>query len=513
MIPAIRVLPRSQFSIIASTAAFSVLLAFLPAIPATAQTARPAPAAAKPHTATTSTAQKGTIPALFVSDIHFDPFHDPAKVKELAAAPVSEWRSILSAPPSADQQSSFAGLQQGCHAKGVDTPFVLFRSSLAAMRAKQPDAKFMIVTGDLIAHAFPCRYEALFPHAAPGDYQAFVVKTISFVMEELRREFPGIPVYAALGNNDSGCGDYQLDANSDFVAQAGKILAEGLPASQREVAIKQSAAGSYYSVAMAEPMRGARLIAVNDLFLSPRYNTCAGKSDSTGATQQMAWLENQLQGARKAGQKVWIIGHIPPGVDPYSTVAHFRDVCGGQAPVLFLASDKMAELMVEYADVVRLGIFGHTHMDEMRLLEPSAGSGQSAEGHRVAVKLVPSISPVDGNNPSFTIARVNPASALLEDYDVIAASNQTGVATTWSTEYNFAKTYRQAVFSSATLKKLTDSFSKDRGANSLPSQAYIRDYFVGDMSRALTPFWPTYVCAVQNHTAKEFAACVCSAPQ
>lgn len=510
MIPALRVAPRPL--IVASTVISGVFFAFLPLVPAKAQAARPAPAV-KSHAITNPTVVEGTVPALLVSDIHFDPFHDPAKTKQLATAPVSEWRSILSATPSSDQPQAFAALQQSCHARGVDTPYVLLRASLSAMHARQPDAKFMTVTGDLMAHGFPCRFAAVFPGAASGDYEAFALKTIAFVMEELRHEFPAIPVYAALGNNDSGCEDYRLDPGSNFVAQAGKILAQGLPASQQQQAIRQSAAGSYYSVTMALPMREARIIAVNDLFLSPKYNTCAGKQDTSGATAEMAWLEQQLSDARQLKQKVWIIGHIPPGVDPYSTVLKFRDVCGGQSPVLFLASDRMADLMVEYADVVRLGIFGHTHMDEMRLLEPSAGSALAAEGHRVAVKLVPSISPVDGNNPSFTVARVNPSTAQLQDYDVIAASNQTGVGTTWSTEYNFAKTYHQAVFSSATLKKMTDSFSKDRGANTLPSQAYIRDYFVGDMSRALTPFWPTYVCAVQNHTTKGFAACVCSTPQ
>jgi sphingomyelin phosphodiesterase acid-like 3 len=508
MIPAIRVLLRS--TIAAYTLSVSLLVAILPQNYAAAQAAKPASVAkAHPETATMT----AIIPALLVSDIHFDPFHDPAKAKQLAVAPVSEWRSILASPSSDNQQQAFAALQQKCHAKGVDTPYVLLRSSLAAMHARQPDARFITLTGDLITHGFPCRYQAEFPAASPGDYQAFVLKTISFVMEELRHEFPGIPIYAALGNNDSACGDYELDADSDFTAQAGKILAEGLPASQREEAIRQSATGGYYSVSMAEPMHGVRLIAINDLFLSPKYNTCAGKPDHTGADAEMAWLQKQLQDARQSKQKVWIIGHIPPGVDPYSTVAKFRDVCGGQSPVVFLASDKMADLMVDYADVVRLGLFGHTHMDEMRLLEPSTGSAQAAEQHRVAVKLVPSISPVDGNNPAFTIARIDPSSALLKDYDVIAASNQTGVATTWTTEYNFAKTYRQAVFSSATLKELTDSFSKDRSANAAPSQTYIRNYFVGDMSRALTPFWTTYVCAVKNHTAKGFAACVCSTPQ
>ena len=473
------------------------------------QTARPAPFA-KPHSPISAKAAPDTIPALFVSDIHFDPFHDPAKVKELAAAPVSQWRSILSAPPSSNQVQAFTDLQRDCSARGVDTPFALLRSSLQAMHARLPGAKFMTVSGDLVAHGLPCRFEKLLPGSAPGDYQAFVVKTLTFVMDELRTSFPSAPIYVSLGNNDSGCGDYQLDAGSDFLAQAGKIISDALPEDQRGDALKQFAQGGYYSVTMAEPMHNTRLVVVNDLFLSPNYNTCAGKADTTAAADEMKWLERQLQDARQVGQKVWIMGHVPPGIDPVSTVIRFRDVCGGQAPISFLSSDRMTDLMIEYADVVRLGIFGHTHMDEMRLLEPAGAEAQSAEGHRVAVKIVPSISPVDGNKPAFTVARINQSSAILENYDVIMASDRTGVGTSWSKEYEFSETYNEADFSPSAVKRLVSKFNADQYASQPASVAYVHNYFVGDMSPELSPFWSEYVCSMGNLTADSFRGCFCS---
>jgi len=451
-----------------------------------------------------------TIPALMISDIHFDPFHDPGKAKDLIAAPVRQWRSILAGPASATQQQAFDALQASCHARGVDTPFALLRSSLEAMRARQPDAKFMTVSGDLIAHGFTCRYSTLAPGSKPEDYQAFVLKTLSFVMDELRTSFPGMPVYVALGNNDTGCGDYQIDAGSAFLAESGKILAEGLPDSQRVQALKEFAVNGSYSAAMATPMRGTRMIVLNDLFLSPKYSTCGGKPDRAAATEELSWLEHELEQARQAGEKIWVMGHIPPGIDPYSTVSKFRDVCGGQAPVAFLATDKMADLLAAYADVVRLGIFAHTHMDELRLLR-TEGNEAGAGAPATAVKMVASISPVDGNNPSFTVARVNPSSAVLDNYDVITASNQTGIETKWAPEYDFAETYHKAQFSSATVKELIDAFRADADAKTAQSQAYIRNYFAGEMSRELAPFWPEYVCALDNHTAKAFAGCVCPA--
>ncbi len=458
----------------------------------------------------TKPAEAHSVPAFLISDVHFDPFHDPGKVTALVAAPAPEWKSILASPASANQEQAFASLQQTCHARGVDTPFVLLRSSLQAMQAHQPNAKFMVVSGDLIAHAFTCRYSTLFPNATAGDYQAFVLKTLSFVVRELRASFPGMPIYVALGNNDSGCGDYQLDANSSFLAEAGKIIAEALPPTERVDVITQFAAGGYYSVSMAEPMRNTRLIVVNDLFLSPKYLTCSGESDSKGATAQMDWLEQQLTGAQQAGQQVWFVGHIPPGIDPYSTVAKLRNVCGGDKAVTFLASNKMTDLLVDHSSVVRLAIFAHTHMDEMRLLKPEGKDAYAGSDSTVAVKMVSSISPVDGNNPSFTIARIDPSTAVLEDYEVIAASNQTGVATRWVKEYDFRETFHENQFSPATLGKLLGEFRADSTAATAISRAYIRDYFVGDASRELTPFWPQYVCAIDNHTSKSFSACVCS---
>jgi len=451
-----------------------------------------------------------TISALLVSDIHFDPFHDPARVQELVAAPVTQWRSILSSPPSSNQQQAFTALQQSCHARGVDTPFALLHSSLQAMQSRQPNAQFMTASGDLIAHAFSCRFATLVPGSTPVEYQTFVLKTLSFVMRELRATFPGMPVYVALGNNDTGCDDYRLDAGSDFLVEAGRIVAEGLPPSQRQQVVREFGEGGYYGIAMAEPMHGARLIVINDLFLSPQYRTCAGKPDSAAAVKEMSWLEEQLRQARRLGQKAWVMGHIPPGIDPYSTVAKFRNVCGGQAPIEFLSTDKLAELLIEYADVVRLGIFAHTHMDEMRLLGSEGGEPQSVGEHSVAIKMVPSISPVDGNTPSFTVARVNPSSAVLQNYDVIEASNQAGIAATWRMEYDYAQTYHKPQFSPSTVKELVQGFTADHGAKTQVSAAYIRNYFVGDRSFALSPFWPQYACALENHTAKAFAACVCS---
>jgi sphingomyelin phosphodiesterase acid-like 3 len=90
--------------------------------------------------------------------------------------------------------------------------------------------------------------------------------------------------------------------------------------------------------------------------------------------------------------------------------------------------------------------------------------------------MVPSISPVDGNDPSFTVARVNPATAQMVDYEVIAGSNKTGVDTVWQKEYSFGKTYHEKVFSPVTVGKLLGEFGTDLDARGEMSRAYLTNY-------------------------------------
>ncbi len=442
----------------------SLLLAFasLPSVAATQATTPPSHEQA-------ARAQDATIPALFVSDIHFDPFHDPARVRQLISAPVGQWSSILSRLPSPNQPQAFTALQGTCHARGIDTTYTLLRSSLRAMHARQPDAKFILVSGDFVAHEFFCRYTTLFPHATPADYQGFVEKTIRYVVGQFRATFPRIPIYVALGNNDSGCGDYRLDPGNNFLANAARIVATGLPASDRPAEIQDFSQNGSYSLTMAPQIKSTRLIVLDDLFLSAGYRSCAGGRDFAPADAEIAWLRNQLAQARQSDQKVWIMGHIPTGIDPYATARRLGALCGHVHPVLFLSSTRLADVLIEYADIIRVGVFAHTHMDEIRLLQPEHTEPNSASP-AVVIKLVPSISPVDGNDPSFTITRINPATATLLDYNVVSTSNHTGIVNKWSVEYDFARTFHREQFSSSTIKALIAEFAADPDANTAVSR-------------------------------------------
>ncbi len=460
------------------------------------------------HAMAQDRARAETVSALMVSDIHLDPFYDPAKAKQLVAAPASEWGKILGGPDSPGRAEAYAALQKTCSAKGEDTSNLLFQSSLRAMRAQGANARFVTVSGDLIAHQFPCRFQTTVPGGTPDEYEAFVEKTIDYVLTALRRALPGVPVYAALGNNDSGCADYRMDAGSSFLRATARSVLRGLPASaERQRAFADFAEGGYYSMTMAPPMRRTRLIVLNDLFMSRNYATCEGKPDPAAGEAQLAWLRKQLADARAHGQRVWVMGHIPPGVDIHSAALHLRKICSATAPQMFLTSEELASVLEENADVVRLGVFAHTHMDELRLLAPEGATVEQM----VAIKMVPSITPVHGNRPAFVVARVNPASAELKDYSVFAASNNSGAGATWSKEYTYSSAYHESAFAPQQVAHLVKEFAADPEAKSPESQAFIQYFYAGDTSGLIKPLWPEYVCALAHTDGAAFAKCACAA--
>jgi sphingomyelin phosphodiesterase acid-like 3 len=458
---------------------------------------------------TRSAARAQTVEALLLSDIHLDPFRDPDKAVRLATAPVAEWQRILAAPDSADRTERFAAVEQACPTRGEDTGFRLMESSYQAMHVRAAGVRFAVVGGDLMGHAFPCRFAAVFPKAGPEDYRAFVDKTIAFVVGSLREALPGVPVYAALGNNDTDCEDYRIDAGSRFLHESGKTMTADVDSAERGEALRTFAEGGYYSTTIPA-VAHARLLVIDDLFLSRRYATCGGKMDAAAGEGQIAWLGKQLAEARSRKEKVWVVAHIPPGVDPYATAMKGFKLCGGGKAEMFLSTGALQETLTAYGDVIQLVLFGHTHMDEMRVLEAEKNG---PAGKAVAAKVVASISPINGNKPSFAVAHVDAATAALVDYDVIAASNATGIDAAWTEEYDFAKAYKETGYSAAAVESLIAGFKADPGAKAGASQSYIRSYGTGMGARTLSLFWPLYVCSLKSEAAEAFNACVCGAVQ
>jgi sphingomyelin phosphodiesterase acid-like 3 len=458
------------------------------------------------------------LPILMLSDIHFDPFRDPTLVPQLVAASVKDWPKILSTPATPAAKQAYADLQKTCGAKASDTSYTLFADSLTAEHAQMPAPLFVTVSGDLMAHQFDCRFKTLVPKGTEADYSTFASNTVAFVAQQIHNTFPKTPIYFALGNNDSGCKDYREDSNSAYLKADGFTFADTALNKQNQQAIRASfSAYGDYRVDLPSPFKNTSLLVMQDIFESKKYKSCDGKDSDKGAEEQIAWLRKELDNARLHHQHIWVMAHVPPGVDAYDTVTKAarekssNDSCPYEKPEMFLSSQLFSDALRDYTDVITLALLGHTHMDEMRLFSAKDGTGA------IPGKLVPSISPVDGNNPAFTIGYANPTTATLMDYSVFAANNQSGFNNRWSLEYTYSATYHQPDYTAASLTKLINIFLKDSKSQAPETQAYESFYFVSGptsglslKAAAMSVIWPVYACSLTNDHKKPFVDCACA---
>jgi sphingomyelin phosphodiesterase acid-like 3 len=359
---------------------------------------------------------------LVMSDLHFDPMADPPLVDQLAAAEPEQWSTIL-------DSSSDHSLGR----YGRDSNWMLLRSTLRQMAETLPKPAFVLISGDFLAHGFREEFDAAAKDHSDAAYRVFVRKTMQFLGLQLERYFPATPILPALGNNDEECGDYQLQPGGPFLADTLPILrrlvgSAGGPGFDRD----WQGYGNYSARA-----GGIRVLSTNTNFLSTHYrNACGSPADGDPGKATLAWLEAELAAAKEAQERVWLVYHIPPGIDGFATLRR------GACPSLMIPmwdqtyAAAFLTLLKRYADTVAVSFAGHTHMDDFRLIG-------DAEGRYGFALITPAVSPIFGQNPAFRTLVYDAAGGVIDQttYDLTnlpqATSASGGVPPEWRAEYTF----------------------------------------------------------------------------
>ena len=279
---------------------------------------------------------------------------------------------------------------------GHDTNAALFASAIRAMQRADPHPPVVVVTGDLLAHGI-----------APQAATATAVR----VARQLGAAFPQAQFVLALGNNDSACVDYALAPGARFLRGVATAWA---PLVNRGGAApdfaRTFARDGFYTARL--PGTGLRAVVIDDVYWSPRYRAGCGAAGDVADVEM-----NELASAvRRAPGPVWVLFHIPPGVDAFSTV----QVSKGLAIVPFLAPalrDRMLAALASAPGKIVLAVGAHTHRFAYRIVD-------AAGARPVPLLLVPAISPVYGNAPSFLTANVDAGGTLrdVEEYSYRAGS-------------------------------------------------------------------------------------------
>ena len=371
---------------------------------------------------------------LLISDIHFDPFADQSLFEALAAQPVSEWSRLLD-----------SSLDRGVSQFGSDTNYILLKSCLAAAVKTCPRPDFILYPGDSLAHNWRARYAKTAQRSSGDDPQAyrnFTAKAIEFLALELRRHFPDIPILPTLGNEDAYCGDYEVQASGAFLAMfAHAWRALPGPTLNQESFQSSFSRGGYYSMRMP-PLFRHRVVVANSVFFSSQYENSCGSKTETPGEDEMSWLAATLEEASRGGERVWLMMHIPAGINDYNTVEQEET---GSGPVEFWEAAytrKFVDLVMKYRETVQVVFSGHTHMDDFRII----GTDRTP---LVVNKLVPSISPIFKNNPGFQIYQYNRMSGAIRNYQTYYLSNLSTAGRPtplehleWKLEYDFNSAVR-----------------------------------------------------------------------
>jgi hypothetical protein len=439
------------------------------------------------NTSSTNNSSGSNFPVLVFSDVHFQPFISPftaatlaanmALVAQLDAADTSQWPAILQASATAPS------------AYGADTNYPLLALALESIQQNLGASPAVLNTGDFLGHGVDQLYTTYSTDKSAAAAMAFVDKTLTFVLQQIRGAVGNLPVYFALGNCDSYTG---YGPNSAFLASnAQRLHSLALNgAGDRQAFITTVADGGYY--AAESTALNLMVIGLNSIALSPLV-----PADPAMIAAQFAWLDGKLAEASAAGKKVWLLMHAPPGADEGTTGEPANDNGKLTTATMMWVDIHQATFMgiiEKYPGVIAMTLAGHTHMDEFRLI---------SQGN--VLEITAGISPVFGNNPAYKIFTMDSLRLAPTDFSAVNCNLQT-TPLQFSRSYVFSQSYAVTGSLADSLVRLFPTLKSSISAQTL----YRGNFISGNTSaNAITDLnWPVYWCGIGTMTQADLITAV-----
>ena len=235
--------------------------------------------------------------------------------------------------------------------------------------------------------------------------ETFADKTVAFFMGQVRLKVGDIPVMFAVGNADSYLG--ALPEPSYLIHNAELYYTQFLNSTvDHTTFISTFTKGGYYS---AEPA-GTNLLVIG--LNSVMFNYDFEDILKTDVDAELAWFDSQLAQAKASGKKVWLLMHIPPGADKYSTAQNNLDVNGHLTTATMMWNQdyqaRFLKILSHYPGTIALTLGAHTHMDEYRIMSPEN-----------VLEITPGITPYFGNNPAFRVITFSRYTYKPTDYSTL----------------------------------------------------------------------------------------------
>ncbi|XP_015781051.1 uncharacterized protein LOC107359115 [Tetranychus urticae] len=318
---------------------------------------------------------KKLIGVVHLTDIHIDPYY-----QEGAAAACGEPLCCRSADGKveADKMAGKWGDYRSC-----DTPIRTVRHALKHISENHPNARYWMWTGDIA------------PHDVWNITRKEVISQIKLITNMFKR-FSRVPVYPVIGNHESVPvnsfappevkGPVSISWLYDVLAQEWSYW---LP----DDAVRTLRYGGYYTVKVRP---GFRITSINTNYCTRLNPWTLYNPIDPGS--QLKWLVDELYDAENSGDKVHIIGHVPPD-DKECTQAWLFNYL---------------RIIDRFSSIVLAQYFGHTHHDEFRVLY----SPYNSEKPTSMAYIGPSITPYTDHNPAYRVYHTDNV-GFIKDHETI----------------------------------------------------------------------------------------------
>ncbi|PMD25630.1 sphingomyelin phosphodiesterase [Hyaloscypha hepaticicola] len=335
-----------------------------------------------PKPATSRPAPSGNCPlqVVHISDIHVDLSYE-------TGASYNCTKNICCRPYTTADALGNNNYPAGAYGEHTcDSPVTLEESLYSAIESLVPNKAFTIFTGDVVEGAVWLVTDTEVTNDLNDAYSR---------MKSLGQ------TYAVVGNHDSspvnsfppGAVDTTISTqwaydtmSSDWSSWIGATAA----------AEANSNYGSY-SVLTSE---GLRIISVNTNFWYKQNFWLYEATMERDPSGQLAWLVTELEGAETAGERVWLMGHMPLGSsDAFHDQSQYFD-----------------QIIQRFDATISAVFYGHTHQDEFEIAYSTPAAPTAGTAVMVSY-IAPALTPTSGN-PTFRVYDVDPVTFAILDYTV-----------------------------------------------------------------------------------------------
>lgn len=274
-----------------------------------------------------------------------------------------------------------------------DSPVTLEESLYSAIQDLVPNRTFTIFTGDVIV----------------GDVWETTDDEVSGGMNDAYGRMEGIgQTYAVIGNHDSCPVDSFPPAAVDTTyADETQIfyttLSEDIESWIGTAAAAQ-VSENYGSYSVVDSTTGLRLISINTNFWYKSNYWMYEQTMEYDPSGMLAWLASELETAETAGERVWLMGHMPLGSgDTFHDQSYYFDT-----------------IIQRFSGTIAAVFYGHTHKDEFEIAYADYAD-PTADTATMVSYIAPALTPTSGN-PTFRVYDVDPVTFGVLDFTVYYAN-------------------------------------------------------------------------------------------